>query len=406
MDPLKNPYAPGAGTPPPELAGRTQLIDNATVALRRTAIGRSSQSLILVGLRGVGKTVLLLKLSQIAQSEKFEVIWVEADEKKTLAELLLPGIRKALFAISTVESAKDVARRGLRVLTSFISTVKLSVGDAELGLTIAPEKGSADSGNLAADLLELMLALGEAARAAGKSVVILIDELQYLTSAELSALIMSIHRINQLVLPVFMVGAALPQIRGLAGTSKSYAERLFRFPEIGPLEEKDAIAAIRNPAGEAGVEFEDEAVHHILKSTRRYPYFLQQWSYEAWNIAEGDVVRAKDTIRADDKAIEALDDGFFKVRFDRCTPSERKYMWALAELGSGTQRSGEIASLLNVKSASVAPTRNSLMRKGMIYSPAHGDTAFTVPLFDQYMKRVMPLGLSSPGKRTRKSRKR
>jgi len=354
----------------------------------------------------VGKTVLLLKLNQIAESEKFDVIWVEADERKSLAELLVPGIRKALVTISAVESAKELARRGLGVLLSFIRTVKFSVGDAELGLTIAPEKGVADSGDLAADLLELMLALGQAARAAKKPVIILIDELQYLTPTELSALITSIHRINQLVLPVLMVGAALPQIRGLAGTAKSYAERLFKFPEIGPLEEKDAIAAIQNPAGEAGVEFEKAAVHHILKRTGRYPYFLQQWSYEAWNIAEGRVVRARDAICADDKAIEALDDGFFQVRFDRCTPSEKKYMLALAVLGSGTQRSGEIANLLKVKSASVAPTRNSLIKKGMIYSPAHGDTAFTVPLFDQYLKRVVPHGLSPPGKRTEKSRKR
>jgi hypothetical protein len=391
MDPVRNPYAPGAGTPPPELAGRSELIAGATVALRRTSIGRATQSPILVGLRGVGKTVLLVKIKDIADLEGFHSISVEAHEGKRLPELLVPGIRKALISLSGFATAKDHGRRGLRVLRSFLTSVKLSVNDVDFGLTISPELGTADSGDLEADLPELMLALGEAAKAAKKPIAILIDELQYLSTSEFSALIMSIHKLNQASLPVILIGAGLPQILGLAGTSKSYAERLFKFPAIGALDEKDAVDAIVNPAKQEGVSFERAAVQQILQVTERYPYFLQQWAHEAWNIAEGNSIKARDVLEAHNNAITVLDESFFKVRFDRCTPSEKKYMRALANFGTGSHRSGDIALLLNVKTASVAPTRSNLIKKGMIYSPSHGDTAFTVPFFDQYMKRAMDL---------------
>jgi len=390
MDPVRNPYAPGAGTPPPELAGRTELIEEAKIALRRTQLGRPTQSPILVGLRGVGKTVLLVKINELAEKEGFYCVSVEAHEGKTLPELLAPGLRKVLISLSSVEAAKELGRRGLRVFRSFLSSVKVKINDVDVGLTISPELGAADSGDIESDLPDLMLAIGQAAKAAKRPVAILIDELQYLSEAEFSALIMSIHKLNQSSLPVILIGAGLPQILGLAGTSKSYAERLFKFPEIGALDEKDAVNAIVNPAREEGVTFDRAAVHQILSLTERYPYFLQQWAHEAWNVADGNRIIAKDVLQAHNNAIAVLDEGFFKVRFDRCTPSERKYMRALAELGSGIQRSGDIAQLLKVKTASVAPTRSSLIKKGMIYSPSHGDTAFTVPLFDQYMKRAIP----------------
>lgn len=390
MDPVRNPYAPGAGTPPPELAGRSELIDEATVALRRTQLGRPTQSPILVGLRGVGKTVLLVKINELADKEGFQSVSVEAHEGKTLPELLAPGLRKVLLSLSTVESAKEYGRRGLRVFRSFLGSVKVNINDVDFGLTISPETGTADSGDIESDLPDLMLAIGHAAKAAKRPVALLLDELQYLSEAEFSALIMSIHKLNQNSLPVILIGAGLPQILGLAGTSKSYAERLFKFPEIGALDERDAVNAIVNPAREEGVSFETAAVNQILSLTERYPYFLQQWAHEAWNVASGNRILARDVLQAHNNAIAVLDEGFFKVRFDRCTPSERKYMRALAELGSGIQRSGDIAQLLKVKTASVAPTRSSLIKKGMIYSPSHGDTAFTVPLFDQYMKRAIP----------------
>ncbi|MFC3322317.1 AAA family ATPase [Mesorhizobium cantuariense] len=388
MDPVRNPYAPGAGSPPPELAGRKDVIENAQIALRRVAIGRPSQSPILVGLRGVGKTVLLVRIKHLAEADKIRTIYIEAHEGKTLPELLVPGIRQTLFALSAIANAKDKARRGLMVLKSFMSGLKVTINDIEIG--IDAEAGTADSGDIEADLPELMLALAEAASASKTTVAILIDEMQYLSEKEFSSLIMSIHRINQNALPIIMIGAGLPQILGLAGNSKSYAERLFTYPKIGALSERDAINAIVNPAKSEGVRFEIGAVNQILKVTKSYPYFLQQWAYEAWNIAENDIIKARDVFAAHNNALSTLDESFFKVRFERCTPSEKKYMRALAELGSGSFRSGDIAEVLGVKTTSVAPTRGNLIKKGMIYSPAHGDTEFTVPMFDEYMKRAMP----------------
>ncbi|MGE0060941.1 MAG: AAA family ATPase [Xanthobacteraceae bacterium] len=390
MDPVRNPYAPGAGSPPPELAGRADLINNAEVALRRCQLLKPVQSPILVGLRGVGKTVLLVKIKDIAEREGFHTISIEAHEGKSLPELLVPGIRQALLKMSLIENAKEKARRGLRVFQSFVNGAKVVINDVEIGLSISAEPGAADSGDLEDDLPRLFIALGEAARASKKAVIFLIDELQYLSTKEFSALIMAIHQINQQSLPVVLVGAGLPQIIGLAGNSKSYAERLFSFPSIGALHALDARNAIVNPAKAEGVTFERGAVEQILKVTEQYPYFLQQWAHEAWNIAEGATIEAKDVLAAHNNAIAVLDGSFFKVRFDRCTPSEKKYMRALAELGAGSHRSGDIAYELKVKTASVAPTRSNLIKKGMIYSPSHGDTEFTVPLFDQFMKRAMP----------------
>lgn len=390
MDPVRNPYAPGAGSPPPELAGRQDVITNAETSLRRLVAGRSSQSPILVGLRGVGKTVLLVRIKQIADEERIRTIYVEAHEGKSLPELLVPAIRQTLFALSAFENAKDKARRGLRVLKSFLSGLRVKVNDLEVGLSIDPETGTADSGDIESDLPELLVALGEAAAAAKTPVAIFVDEMQYLSEKEFSSLIMSIHRTNQLSFPLLLIGAGLPQILGLAGNSKSYAERLFTFPMIGALTEADAISAIVNPARTEGVRIERAAVNQILKVTRKYPYFLQQWAYEAWNVAGNDVIRAADVFTAHNNALATLDQSFFKVRFERCTPSEKAYMRALAELGSGAFRSGDVAVLLGLKTTSVAPTRGSLIRKGMIYSPAHGDTEFTVPMFDEYMKRAIP----------------
>ncbi|GLS29298.1 ATPase [Mesorhizobium albiziae] len=390
MDPVRNPYAPGAGSPPPELAGRSELIEQATVALRRIAIGKAAQSLVLVGLRGVGKTVLLNKIRSIAEQERYATILIEAHEGKTLPALLVPGLRSILYELSLLENAKEKARKGLRVLKSFLSGLSVKVSDIEVGLSVDPEVGVADSGDLEVDLPALVEVVADAAKSAGRPVAILMDELQYLSEKEFSSLIMAIHRINQASLPLILIGAGLPQILGLAGNSKSYTERLFRFPQIGALESPDAIAAIVNPARSEGVVFEQDAIESILAQTERYPYFLQQWAYEAWNAAPTEVISLEIVEAATQMAIKELDQSFFKVRFDRCTPSERKYMRALAELGGGTHRSGDIAEKLNVKTTSVAPVRNGLILKGMIYSPAHGDTAFTVPLFDQYMRRAMP----------------
>ena len=390
LDAVRNPYAPGAGNPPPELAGRAPILAAADTAFQRVARGRAAKSLILVGLRGVGKTVLLNRLDEIAQSLHFRTVMIEAHEAKPLPALLLPGLRSVLFALSTVEKGRIAGRRALRVLKSFVSGVKIKLGDVEVGLSIEPEAGVADSGDLEADLADLFLAVGEAARSAERPVLIIIDEMQYLSQAEFGALIMAVHRVNQKSAPLMLLGAGLPQTLGLAGDSKSYAERLFDYPAIGALSRADAAEAIVAPAHDEGATFDPEAVQRIIDVTQGYPYFLQQWAHDAWNAAETEVITLADVARANDTAIAKLDENFFRVRFDRCTPSEKRYMRALAELGPGAHRSGDVADVLGVKVTSVGPTRGKLIRKGMIYSPQHGDTAFTVPLFDAYMRRAMP----------------
>lgn len=391
MDAVRNPFAPGAGNPPPELAGRALVLEETSIALQRVAIGRSAQSPILVGLRGVGKTVLLVRIREMAEEHDYKVLFVEAHEAKTLPELLVPGLRTILFSLNTMESGKDKVRRSLRVLKSFISGLQVKIGELDVGITIEPESGAADSGDLEADLPNLFMAVGEAARAAGRPVALLIDELQYLSEKEFSALIMGIHRVSQAQLPILLIGAGLPQILGLAGESKSYAERLFKYPKIGALNDDDARAAIIQPAIAEGAQVEDGAIAEILRVTERYPYFLQQWAHDAWNIARGDVIRYDDVVAATQVSIRTLDESFFRVRFDRCTPSEKRYMRALAEFGPGSHRSGDVAERLGVKTTSVGPTRGKLIKKGMIYSPQHGDTAFTVPRFDAYMRRAMPV---------------
>lgn len=390
MDRVQNPFAPGAGNPPPELAGRASLVEDIDVAFGRLAIGRSTQGAILVGLRGVGKTVLLVMLKDLAETKGFKVHLAEAREGTSLPELIVPGLRSILFSLSAIEGAKDLSRRAIRVLKSFVSALKVTVDDIEYGLSVNPETGVADSGDLEVDLPDLFQSIGEAAKSAGKPVVLLIDELQYLSEKEFSSLIMAMHRVSQQGLPLLLVGAGLPQILALAGESKSYSERLFRYPKIGALSKDDAALAISNPIRAQGNEIESEAVNKIINVTEGYPYFIQQWSHDAWNVATGPIIRAEDVDLATDIAIRQLDESFFRVRFDRCTPSEKRYMRALADLGSGHHRSGDIAERLGLKTTSVGPTRGKLIKKGMIYSPQHGDTAFTVPLFDAYMRRVIP----------------
>jgi hypothetical protein len=390
MNPIDNPFAPGAGSPPPELAGRDGLIEHARIILGRTKAGRPVQSMILIGLRGVGKTVLLSEIRGIAARDGFAVVSIEAHEGKKLAELIIPPLREMLFAMSAVEKARALAARGLRVLKSFVASLSVTIEGVTFGLGIEPETGTADSGDLESDLPRLFEVVGEAAQAASRPLLLLVDEVQYLESAEFSALIMAMHRISQRQLPFAMIAAGLPQTLALAGNSKSYAERLFRYPEVGALDDAAARLALEGPASSAGVRFTQDALSRILAVTKRYPYFLQQWGHDAWNAAGKSPISASDVDLATERAIRELDQSFFKVRFDRCTPAERRYMRALAALGSGKQRSGDVADQLGVKVTSLGPVRNALMRKGMIYSPAHGDTAFTVPLFDEFMKRAMP----------------
>lgn len=391
MDPLHNPFSAGAGAPPPELAGRQDILAEALLALGRVKRGRFEKSLFLIGLRGVGKTVLLNKILTLAEDEGYKAIFIETPENKSLPELLLPELRRVFLSLDTGAMVSEKVKYGLRVLKSFISSVKFKTNDLELSLDIDPERGMADSGDLESDLAHLFVALGEAAKDKNTAVAIIIDELQYLKEAELSALIMAVHRVAQKALPVILIGAGLPQLVAHAGKAKSYSERLFRYPQIGPLKEDDAKQALRDPAQREGVDFTDEALNEIVSVTQGYPYFLQEWAYQTWNLADHSPIDASVVKQATKIALNRLDESFFRVRFDRLTPREKDYLRALAEFGAKPQRSGDVALKLGMDVNTAAPLRNSLIKKGMIYSPLHGDTAFTVPLFEDFMKRTIPV---------------
>lgn len=390
MDPVRNPFAPGAGTPPPELAGRDELRATLHVALERARIGRPAKSAMLVGLRGVGKTVLLDRVRSDAEAGGIHTVRVEAPEGRSLPALLAPQLRQGLLRLSQVQAAKDLAIRGLRALTGFAKKLKLSYGDIEVGYDYEEEPGLADNGDLEHDLQALFEQVGLAAQAAGTALAVFIDELQYVPEPQLAALITAMHRMEQRQLPVVLVGAGLPQLRGRMGNAKSYAERLFDFPVIGPLPPTAARLAIQKPLQDEGVAIDADALEEILRVTSGYAYFLQAWGSHTWLAAPASPIKLADVRTASVSAVAALDEGFFRVRFDRCTPREKMYLRAMAELGEGPHRSGDIASALDAKSTSLAPVRSSLITKGMVWSPNHGDTAFTVPMFDQFMKRVMP----------------
>jgi hypothetical protein len=266
----------------------------------------------------------------------------------------------------------------------------MKFGDIEVGLDFDPEPGLADNGDLEHDLQALLEAAGTAAHEGNTALALFIDELQYVPEKELAALITALHRTAQRSLPVVLIGAGLPQLRGRMGEAKSYAERLFDFPEIGQLTPTAAKVAIEKPANEKGVAIDADALASILKHTHQYPYFLQEWGKHAWVAASTSPITLNDVETASVTAVAALDESFFRVRFDRLTPGEKRYLRAMAELGSGPHRSGDIADILNRKVNSLGPTRSQLISKGMIWSPSHGDTAFTVPLFDEFMRRTMP----------------
>jgi AAA ATPase-like protein len=390
MDKIKNPFSPGAGSPPPELAGRDGILEQAHVLLGRVFQKRPEKSILMTGLRGVGKTVLLNEMERMAIADGYRTILVEAHEDKPLALLLVPHLRRLLFELDRIAGAGDKARRGLAVLKSFISAIKITVGDVEFGLDTDPEKGAADSGDLEIDLPNLFVAVAEAAEERQTAVAILIDEIQYLNSSELSALIMAMHKMQQRQLPLLLIGAGLPILPGLAGDSKSYAERLFSFPNIGPLAELEAAKALKDPVKAAGEEFDDSAITEIYRLTQGYPYFLQEWGYQSWNHATSSPITLQ-VIQETTALVESrLDENFFRVRFNRLTPREKMYLRAMAELGGGPYRTADIADFLGVKITTLGPVRASLIKKGMIYSPSYGDMAFTVPLFDQFMLRAIP----------------
>lgn len=352
--------------------------------------GRAEKSILLTGLRGVGKTVLLNRIALDCEASDYQTIQVEAHEGKSLASLLAPHIRSQLIKLDRLGGTKQSIRKGMSVLKSFISSVKVTFDDLSFGLDIEPEPGTADSGDLEIDLPQLFVALAEAAQERNTAIALLIDEVQYFSEEELSALIMAMHKMQQRQLPLILIGAGLPILPRLAGESKSYAERLFSFPAIGPLPALEAAKAITVPIAAEGEQIDPAAVAEIVRLTQGYPYFLQEWGYQVWNHAPSSPIQKEVLEMATDSCLTRLDENFFRVRYDRLTPSEKKLLRAMAELGAGPYPIGQCADLLGIKVGSLSPRRAKLIAKGMIYSPNHGDLDFTVPLFDDFMRRIIP----------------
>lgn len=365
-------------------------MEQAKILLGRVKAGKAEKSLMLTGLRGVGKTVLLNEIRRMAEPAGYRSIFIEAHEDKPLGPLLAPYLRGLLFELDRIAGAGEKVKRGLRVLRSFLGCLKLTYDDVTVGLDVDPEKGSADSGDIEIDLPSLMVAVAEAAQERKSAVAVLIDEVQYFGAKELGALIMAMHRVQQQQLPLVLFGAGLPILPGLAGESKSYAERLFSFPDVGALTEEESAKAIGEPARAAGVTIDARALKQVFKLTKGYPYFLQEWGYQTWNQAQSSPITVEVVNRATEMVIKRLDENFFRVRFDRLTQGEKKFLRAMASLGAGPYRTGDVAEALKLKKVqSLGPARATLIRKGMIYSPDHGNLAFSVPLFDEFMRRAM-----------------
>ena len=395
MDPRKNPFAPGAGEQPPELAGRDDLLERAAIALDRCRSGLSARGPVLYGLRGVGKTVLLNRMRIDAQARGIACVRVEAVESRSLPAVLAPALRTALTRLSRTEAAKSGSLAAVKALAGFTRALKFKFGDIEVGLDIPPEPGLADSGSLEADLTDLVLNIGRAAAEQDTAMALFMDELQYVPLEQLAALLEALHVVNQERLPFMVAAAGLPQIVGGVGRAKSYAERLFEFVKVDRLDALASARALVNPVRRWGAAFTDAAIEEIVERTTGYPYFLQEWGKHSWDAAQCSPIRKCDVLEATAMAEAELDAGFFRVRFDRLTPTEQSYLSAMASLGPGPHRSRDVAQQLGRKVTAVAPTRNRLIAKGMIYSPAHGDTAFTVPQFDEFMRRVSPLAAAS-----------
>ena len=395
MDRARNPYTPNAGAPPRYFAGRAAEVDDFRVLLKRLAAGYTEQSMVVTGLRGVGKTVLLGEYRSIAEEEGWVAIDAEVSKNTDFGPQMANLARRALLQVSPKMRWGDRARAAAAAIKSFSLTVQPD-GSLTGGLDVEQAWGRADTGILNEDLADVFEAVGEAAKERDSGVVFLFDEIQFLHKAELEALIGAVHRTVQRRLPVTFAGAGLPQLPGLAGDAKSYAERLFKFPLIGELPEAAAREALVLPARAEAVEYEVGAVDEILRYTEGYPYFLQEYGRAAWNVAEGPTISREDVEAAGDVVDAELDESFFRARVQRSSPEELRYMRAMAELGADAHKAADVAGVLKKTSEQVAPIRARLISKGLLYTPRHGYAKFTVPQFDRFMKRYMELDSVPP----------
>lgn len=406
MDPVNNPYTPNAGATPEIVIGRDEFLEDFRVLLRRLDRGRTDQSMIVTGLRGVGKTVLLGEFRQITEEFKWKVLELEASKHDDghFRQTMYSQLRAALFQISPRAKWGEKARKAAQVLQSFSLSIDPSSGAPTLSLDVAPAEGFADHGNLTLDITDVLVSIGEAAKEHGTGLVLLFDEVQFLSQTQLEAVIQAIHKTVQRKLPVTFVGAGLPQIAELAGDAKSYAERLFKFPKIGSLDFEDAKKALAEPAQLEGVHFSEDALPRAFELTEGYPYFIQELGYQVWAVADGDVITLEDVEDAKDAYEAKLDSSFFRVRLDRATQLQIAYMRAMAQLGPESQKAAEVAAVMGRESTQLAPTRSELINMGLLYTPSHGYAGFTVPHFDRFMLRAVP-ELDVPPVQKRRARK-
>ena len=390
MDPRQNPYSPGAGTKPPALVGRDEFIESFAILLERLENGFAEQSMIITGLRGVGKTVLLDVFREKAEKRNWATVEWEVEKNTSFESKMATQVRRALLQIDPKARWSDRAKKAAAILKSFTITFNPE-GAVTAGLDVEALEGSGDSGALSEDLTDLFVALGEAAQEKGPGVVFLIDEIQYLKLVELEAMIMALHKCSRRSLPVTLVGAGLPQIPRLAGEAKSYSERLFQFPRIGKLDaESDARNALALPAKESGIEFESKAVEFMVDYTQGYPYFLQEYGKIVWDETSTSPITLED-VKVVLPIVEAkLDESFFRVRAERTTEQELRYLFAMAKLGPQAHRASDVAQKLHKETEQVGAIRSRLIEKGLLYTPSHGYAAFTVPQFDKFMLRQYP----------------
>jgi predicted ATPase len=372
--------------------------------LARIEAGRTEQSMIITGLRGVGKTVLLGQFRTKALAREWVVVELEVskNDESEFRRDMATRLRAALFQLSPKAKWTDRFKHAASVLKSFTVSID-ATGSWTAGLDVDAAEGYADHADLALDLTDVFIAIGEAATERGSGVVLLFDEIQFLTRQQLEAVIEALHKMVQRKLPITMVGAGLPQIAELAGDAKSYAERLFKFPAIGNLSVDDAKAALSRPAEDEGASYAEDALDEAVAVTGGYPYFLQELGYALWTVAEGPVI-TRDDIETTIPGYEAkLDESFFRVRLDRATELQRAYLRAMAQLGPDPQKASDVADVMNRTSMNLAPTRAELINMGLLYTPEHGYAAFTVPHFEKFLLRAIP-ELVVPELRRRKTK--
>lgn len=404
MDALTNPYTPNAGAEPVALVGRDNQLESFDLLLARLEAGRTEQSMIVTGLRGVGKTVLLGRFRNKALDHGWVVVEIEVskhDDAEFRRNLAL-RMRSALLELSPRARWTKRIQHAADVLKSFSVTVD-PTGTWSLAFDGDVVPGLADTHDLELDLTALFVAVGEAAGDVGKGLVLLLDEVQFLSKGQLEALIAALHKMVQRKLPITLVGAGLPQVPELAGDAKSYAERLFKFPTLGNLDEVDARAALQEPAVSERARFEDAALDAALRVTGGYPYFIQELGYAVWTVAEGPTITAADIEDAIPGYEAKLDTSFFRVRLDRATELQRAYLRAMAELGDDAHKAADVAEVLGRQSSELGPTRAQLIEMGLLYTPEHGYAAFTVPHFDKFLKRAIPVLVIPPKKKRRKT---